>query len=62
MRAGVSLRERGGGLKITATLDGILYALGSRIEKMLEPSITLPTSSAGTDGRANHMPPDANNF
>ena len=46
-------------VKVTARLDGMLYALAAKIEKMVESSLRIPTSTAGTDGRAQHMPPDA---
>ena len=49
-------------VKVTADMSGIMYALAAKIESMVTSAIHLPTSSAGTDGRANHMPPDSYNF
>lgn len=49
-------------VKVTASLDGIISQLAAKIERMVENSIRIPNSSAGTDGRANHMSPDSYNF
>jgi hypothetical protein len=40
----------------------IAAAIVTRVETMIEGALRLPTSSAGTDGRAQHMPPDSYNL
>lgn len=47
-------------VKVDVTLASDLIL--SKIESALSAAFTLPHSSAGTDGRANHMPPDSYNF
>jgi hypothetical protein len=49
-------------VRVTASLDGIVSQLIAKIEKAVESSIRIPTTSAGVDGRANHMAPDSYNF
>jgi hypothetical protein len=47
-------------IKVDVYVDSEL--IGSRIESAITSALRLPGSSADTDGRANHMPPDAYNF
>jgi hypothetical protein len=49
-------------IKASFSLDGVVRELVGKIESAILSSIRIPTSSAGTDGRANHMPPDSYNF
>ncbi len=47
-------------VKVDVFMDAELVA--SKIEKMVESALRLPGSSAGSDGSANHMPPNSYNF